>query len=316
MKVRVSTPSRLHFGIMNMSGLEGRRYGSIGLAIDRPRMVLEAEIGRGFSCDGPMEEEVKAAVGMIIQRLSIADGVRMRILEVIPRHVGLGSGTQAALAAATAVCKLYGLSVPVESLAEMTGRGRVSGIGVYAFKLGGFIVDGGHGIGDGRHDGEPPPLLFRGDFPSDWCFVVGIPRDARGFSGPSERRVMEQTHSRQGIAKSIISKVFMKMAPAILEEDITAFGEALSEVQRLVGTVFRDIQGGRFADRTTKHIRYLSHVDGVYGTGQSSWGPTFYALTYTDEAEEVADALKAHLTDDTRVLVTYPENLSALIETV
>ena len=43
MRVRVRTPSRLHFSMVDLRGDLGRIFGSVGVAIDRPNIALEAE---------------------------------------------------------------------------------------------------------------------------------------------------------------------------------------------------------------------------------------------------------------------------------
>ena len=40
----------------------------------------------------------------------------------------------------------------------------------------------------------------------------------------------------------------MKMLPALVENDIVRFGQALTQVQQLVGDSFAAVQGGRFAN--------------------------------------------------------------------
>ena len=40
--VRVEAPARLHFGFLDLHGGLGRRFGSIGLAIDAPSLALTA----------------------------------------------------------------------------------------------------------------------------------------------------------------------------------------------------------------------------------------------------------------------------------
>ena len=75
-------------------------------------------------------------------------GVKIYVEDLIPAHVGFGSGTQAALATAAAVNELYGLGKSVRELAFAVKRGGTSGIGVTAFEKGGFIVDGGHRFKD------------------------------------------------------------------------------------------------------------------------------------------------------------------------
>ncbi len=42
MKIVVKTPARLHLGMLDLNGELGRRFGSIGVAISRPNVVVEA----------------------------------------------------------------------------------------------------------------------------------------------------------------------------------------------------------------------------------------------------------------------------------
>ena len=41
-EVTVKTPSRLHFSMIDLRGDLGRIHGSVGVAIDRPNIVLRA----------------------------------------------------------------------------------------------------------------------------------------------------------------------------------------------------------------------------------------------------------------------------------
>ncbi len=113
--------------------------------------------------------------------LPAGKGIRLHINDSLPDHVGLGSGTQAALSTAAAVNKIYGLGKSVRELAVAVGRGGTSGIGVAAFENGGFILDGGHKFKDkgafspsAASHVPPGPVLFRRNFP-DWPIVLVIP---------------------------------------------------------------------------------------------------------------------------------------------
>jgi beta-RFAP synthase len=72
--------------------------------------------------------------------------------------------------------------------------------------------------------------------------------------------------------------LLMKMLPALVEKDIINFGQALTEVQRLVGESFAGIQGGHFANPLSEQIINFLLERGAAGAGQSSWGPTVYGL--------------------------------------
>ncbi len=51
--VRVEAPARLHFGFLDLHGGLGRRFGSIGLAIDAPSLALSARRAARPSVEGP-----------------------------------------------------------------------------------------------------------------------------------------------------------------------------------------------------------------------------------------------------------------------
>ena len=65
----------------------------------------------------------------------------MRVHRSLPPHVGLGSGTQLALAVARALAELYDVERGARALAAAVGRR--SAIGTWTFDDGGLVVEGG-----------------------------------------------------------------------------------------------------------------------------------------------------------------------------
>ena len=90
----------------------------------------------------------------------------------LPPHVGLGSGTQLALAVGRALGELFGVSIDTPNLARAVGRASRSAIGTWIFDEGGFVVEGGHRAGAFG----VAPLLARLPFPPDWHCTVAVPR--------------------------------------------------------------------------------------------------------------------------------------------
>ncbi len=43
MKVIVKTPARLHLGLIDMNGDLGRMFGGLGVGIDHPNVIVEAQ---------------------------------------------------------------------------------------------------------------------------------------------------------------------------------------------------------------------------------------------------------------------------------
>jgi beta-RFAP synthase len=210
----------------------------------------------------------------------------VRITESIPSHAGFGSGTQHALAVALAATRAAGRPTPIRDLARRLRRGQRSGIGIAAFERGGLVIDAGHPVED---DGdatlretegpEPPPVVFQHPLPDDWHFILATPRATPGLSGLTERRAFQDLPPMDdGRVGRICRLTLMQVAPAALTGDIRAFGRAITEIQELVGEYFAPCQGGRFASRTGCEVTELALARGAHGVGQSSWGPTVFAL--------------------------------------
>lgn len=295
MTVVVKTPARLHVGLVDLNGDLGRRFGSIGVAIQHPNVVVEATRAATWQVEGAEQERVWGILERFRQHYSLPGAARIKVLESIPAHVGLGSGTQLALATGVALAHLYGLEVPVEELAHRLGRGLRSGIGVAAFKQGGFVVDGGVAV---DREGVPP-LLVRYPFPKEWFFIVAIPEPGNeGFSGEAE---VEAFKSLPPPSPQLVGRIcrllVMKMLPALVERRIADFGAAMSEIEHLVGDCFAPRQsGGRFASPLVAQVIEYMLQHGAYGAGQSSWGPATYSLVEGEqEARRLADDVRRFL---------------------
>ena len=51
--VRVHAPGRLHFGFLDLHGGLGRRFGSLGLALDAPAVTLTVRAATALTVTGP-----------------------------------------------------------------------------------------------------------------------------------------------------------------------------------------------------------------------------------------------------------------------
>jgi predicted sugar kinase len=84
------------------------------------------------------------------------------------------------------------------------------------------------------------------------------------------------------------------MLPALAEHDLDTFGEALFDFNRRVGEMFRPWQGGLYADPRVERLVDACRAQGVRAVGQSSWGPTVFAIVPADEAQEFCNRLVLH----------------------
>lgn len=292
MRVRIESAARLHMGFIDLHGGLGRQFGSIGVALERPSLVVEIASADALTSQGPESERVLEFAGCFYAQWpapSGGSGAHIHVIEAIPAHVGLGSGTQLAMAVGTALGRLHGVDIDSFRLAQLMGRGRRSSIGIGAFQQGGFLVDGGHPT----ESDAPSPIIVRRDFPDDWWFIIVIPEIKPGLSGEKEDQAFrEMPRPSAAHAGQIARLLVMKMLPALEEDDIVPFGEALTEIQQLVGDSFAPVQGGRYANAVSSQLVGYLLEQGALGAGQSSWGPTVYALV---RGEEAAVALEESL---------------------
>ncbi len=287
--VRVRAPARLHFGFLDLNGGLGRRFGSIGLAVDAPAVQLKAVRARRAATSGPEAERVRAYLLAAASHLDVPDSVAIEVEEAIPAHAGFGSGTQLALAVAAALARLNGRPFAPSEFADVLDRGNRSGVGLAAFTQGGLIVDGGR-----DETGAPPPVIARLPWPEAWRVVLILDTAAEGVHGSRESEAFRDLPEFDAGAASEICRItLMQVLPAAALAEPVAFGRGITEIQRRIGDHFAPHQGGRYASPAVAEVLQALAARGLPGYGQSSWGPTGFALT--GSAAE-AEALVADLT--------------------
>ena len=306
---RASAGARLHFGFCNLSLSHERLYGALGVGLAEPRVVVDADPaesvvvetadGDGSAADSTapaVTDDVREYARTAVDLLGV-DGARVTVRESLPRHAGLGSGTQSAAATLAAVAAAHGRDPNVRERAPALGRGGRSGVGVATFDAGGFVLDAGHPTArfttDRPADGEwtVPPVAARHDVPDDWRFLLVRPDADPGRSGDAEDDAMRTAVERAdpGLADRIGGIVTRRVLPSIAIGNAERFGAAVAEIGRLNGAWYTDEQGGVYRPPVGDVVASLSDSAAVFGAGQSSWGPTVYGVT--DAAN--ADAAKA-----------------------
>lgn len=316
MTVHVRTGSRLHFGLLGPPAPHGRRdYGGVGLMIESPGLVLSVSRAAAWSADGPLAERALA----LGQRFAAAEGLgayRVQIESAAALHAGLGTGTQLALAVVQAMQAGAGRKpLATADLARGAGRGLRSGLGVHGFVHGGLLVDGGK---TGRSD--LAPLVARHQFPPTWPVVLVLPSWGPGLHGEAEMLAFERLRrdgSAGRAADGLCRILVLEMLPALVEQDVDAFGEAVFEYNRRVGELFASVQGGPYASpRVAELIAFLRGL-GARGVGQSSWGPGVFAVLGNEEqANELARCTRRRFgLRDEEILLTRAMNSGAIIET-
>jgi beta-RFAP synthase len=296
--VVVRTGSRLHLGLLGLPGaagaalwpdlegnesVPGRSFGGAGLMIEEPAIAVRVRRTAEWTARGPSSSRALAWARQIAgDRSPLAVNV-----DACPEaHVGFGTGTQLALAVGTAVAQLLGTNESPHEIACRLSRGLRSGLGLHGFIHGGFVVDGGKGTAT-----QVAPLVCRHPFPPDWRILLVRPREQVGLSGTPERDAfarlaLDEATRRQ--TESLCRLVVLGLVPALVERDLDAFGEALYDFNRRAGILFKASQGGIYASPAVAELVKSLREAGIRGVGQSSWGPTVFAIGDADRLAAVA----------------------------
>jgi beta-ribofuranosylaminobenzene 5'-phosphate synthase len=299
--IRIEAPARLHFGMLDLRGSFGRRFGGIGAGVFDPSLVLEVARATGVEAEGAEANRAVEFARRYLASQGIREGARIVIRHAIPEHAGLGSGTQLALAVARGIAELYGRPTDAATLATAVGRGRRSAIGTWLFEGGGFVVEGGRREGTDRI----APLLTRLPIPDSWRCVVAVPWSAEGVSGESEVQAFRELPlPPEREVEHVAHILVMSLLPALVEGDLETFGRAISTIQQINGSWFAPAQGGTFASGASSELIRKMSEWGAAGVGQSSWGPAVYGITEGDDrAAELATKVRAVLNGSGMVYV-------------
>ena len=273
--VTVAAAARLHLGFLDMNGGLGRRFGGLGLAIDRPATRLTIRRAPAPAVEGLGADRAARHLALLTRHLGLTPAYRLTIHEAIPAHAGLGSGTQLALAIAAALRHLEGIPADESRDALLLRRGARSGVGLGLFQRGGLIVDGGRGA-----QTATPPVVARMDFPPQWRVIVVLDPRTEGMHGRDEQAAFARLADFESASAAEICRlVLIKALPALAEHDIGSFGDAIARLQEIAGDYFAPAQGGApYASSAVGRVMEELRRHGARGIGQSSWGPTGFAF--------------------------------------
>jgi len=291
--VFVEAPARLHFGVLDLRGALGRWFGGIGAAAPEPTLLLSARLDRTLGVEGADAERAEQFARSFVAHHGLQGGARITIDRALPRHAGLGSGTQLALAVARALAELHGLPTEAAALVRAVGRAQRSAVGTWTFDGGGLVVEGGrpsgaNGVG---------PLIARIAFPSSWRCVVAVPRQPPAISGADEAAALAALPPPpERDVEQVAHLVLMALLPALADADLAGFGRALTAIQTMTGRWFASVQGGTFARGPSEELVRRMTERGAPGVGQSSWGPAVYGIVDGEHAGvRLADDVRAAL---------------------
>lgn len=285
--VEVTTGSRLHFGMMSFGQPGVRQFGGMGVMIDSPGVRVRVTSATALSVQGEAADAVHRCTQSLIASGCFGSQLNCQIdvLAMPTPHAGLGSGTQLALAVAAGVnAFLARPALTAEQLARLTGRGRRSAVGLYGFLQGGLVLEAGK-----LAEGELSPLLCRLALPPEWRFLLVRPVSLSGLSGETERRAFERVPPvPASTTERMCREAVLGALPAACEGRFEEFSAALFRFGQEAGRCFAPLQNGLYASGEVAAVAEALAAAGVVGVGQSSWGPTVFALLPNQRAAELA----------------------------
>ena len=311
--VQIAAPSRLHFGMLSFGHPEERQFGGVGAMIDHPGLVLRLTAADQFSVHGPLAHRAGAVVERYVKLtgLPASPSCRVEIVSAPPEHSGLGTGTQFALSLVAGLNAFHGGgSLNAHELANQAGRAARSAVGTHGFLHGGLIFESGKLAGE-----LVSPLEERVELPRSWRFVLIAPPGESGISGETEADafcnlppVPPDTSDR------LLQEIKTALIPSAKAGQFKRFSESLYRYGYEAGLCFAAKQGGAFASPRIAEVVETIRSLGVRGVGQSSWGPTVFALLESStEAQRFADQMHNQLGGEYLLTIAQPNNTGAII---
>jgi beta-ribofuranosylaminobenzene 5'-phosphate synthase len=292
-RVVVKTGCRLHFTLIDMNAELGRVDGGIGVGLRNPGWTVEISKAKQWAVD----DKARSVVELLKGKLGLRSPFKVKVTGSIPQHVGLGSKTQLALAIVSGLASFdrKTASLSVIQLARLVERGGTSGIGVTTFEKGGLVLDGGHsysvkgGFLPSRYSKvATPPVLARFDVPDSWFFVIGIPKGRRIEGKDEVKAFKDNTPVPRKEVGAITRLILMNMLPAVVEDDIEAFGKAIDKIQSLG---FKRVETRLQVPEVVQLQNKMVDL-GASGAGLSSFGPACYCVV---RGKKAADKMASDL---------------------
>lgn len=314
LSVEVATPSRLHFGLFSFGHRDRRQFGGVGVMVREPQLRIRLTSAVRFCASGAYSERIDKFVERWCEFRGFRDRPRCHIetLATPGEHVGLGLGTQLGLSVAAGLSKFC--RQPMMSAVEMAqsvGRGLRSAVGTYGFVHGGLIVE------RGKLPNETiAPLDSRIDIPTEWKWVLIRPNAGPGLSGGDEQAAFDRLPPVPiRITEALIAETRDRMLPAATSADFESFSQSVTRYGRLAGQCFSETQGGTYNGARLAALVELVKSLGVSGVGQSSWGPTLFAiLPNLAAAGRFVEEFRVNpIGADCRITVTSVDNSGARI---
>lgn len=311
MRLRVTAPARLHFGLLQIDSNKPHCYGGLGLLLHSPGLQLCLEPSEQFELqladdlasehgakDALQSKALEAIQSAARYFTASADNAYRISIHAMPRlHCGLGMGTQLACAVVTAYAALkqyestgsldrhaQGLWENLESgttarseLAKASGRGKRSHIGLEGFLRGGWIFDeGGNTSAEQQQTARP---VSKTAFPDTWQVLLFLNDHLQGLSGSVEQASFDRGQSDNGqVSSQMYDLAVTQILPSLETKDHELFSDAIRRYNQLAGELFIQRSSPTRIQKYAHQLGELLDSLNVTAFGQTSWGPTMWAI--------------------------------------
>ncbi len=268
----ITAPARIHIGFLDLEKKSMRKFGSIGLTISDFYYKIKIE---KFSkirviCENKL---LKDKIINIIKKFQLKYSIsqfKITVLNEIPIHNGLGSGTQLALSLGYLISKFNNLDISIDQISNFLNRGLRSGVGIQSFKKGGFNIDVGKLVGSPN----PPLNILNLKWPREWKILLILDKNLIGVHGKKEIEEFKELEEISLDQSNLTYKALvMNIIPGLIEQNFNEFAKGVRIIQENMSRTFH---GGinKFASKNVEKIFLNLKKYRIKGFGQSSWGPT------------------------------------------
>lgn len=280
--VQLTVASRLHLGLLSLPQQEEppshrsmlrRRFGGAGLMVKDPGLSLTIAFSSQWKATGPHHHRALDFAQTYARQTQLEQAFEITIHHAPLEHIGLGVGTQLGLAVARGIAQLVGHSLDVVELAKRVGRGHRSAIGIHGSHWGGFLVEAGK-----LPQETISPLIFQHPVPNDWRVILVIPKSGGVWHGEQEKQAFSRFFAPAHLTDTLCRILLLQTIPALKTGDFCGFAEGIEEFNTRVGEMFSAVQGGIYSSPLVHEVVNRLKSLGAKGVGQSSWGPTVFAL--------------------------------------
>jgi beta-RFAP synthase len=307
----ITAGSRLHFGMFSFGHPGTREFGGVGTMIDAPGIRVQVTSAERLTAEGPLAQRALETARRVTRSWGETSDLpcEIRILRAPRLHVGLGVGTQLALAVSRALHAFFARGfLNAEAEARRAGRGLRSAIGLHGFQHGGLLVESGK-----TREEEISPLVALYPLPESWRWVLFCPSMSTGLSGADEQAAFARLPPvPEELTAQLCREAMLELLPAAVSQDFRAFSRSLYRFGQMAGRCFATQQAGVYATREAAELVQRIRHEGIEGVGQSSWGPTLFALAGSEaDAHSLAEGLRQ---PGMEITIARPLNHGAVID--